>query len=155
LISTAYHPNFIGELCVSDKAMSVQRAQLLEHRTLQFQLAKQLRIRSYDDGREAHCHHTHTHGQIAGRSDFVTRNRGSESQERDYERLSSMKKEGKAVGSKKKRSYTKPTATKLTQEQAKRFVVECTGCSNPEAEEVLQSLRGEQQPKNNRFRKAS
>jgi hypothetical protein len=66
-----------------------------------------------------------------------------------------MKREGRTVGSKKKRSYTKPTATKLTQKRAKRFVLERTGGSNPEAEEVLQSLRGEQQPKNKRFRKAS
>jgi hypothetical protein len=52
--------------------MSVQRAQLLEHRTLQFQPAKQLRIRSYDDGREAHCHHTHTHVQIDSPRDEET-----------------------------------------------------------------------------------
>jgi hypothetical protein len=39
---------------------------------LQFQPAKQLRIRSYDDGREAHCHHTHTHVQIDSPRDEET-----------------------------------------------------------------------------------
>ncbi len=46
-------------------------------------------------------------------------------------------KNAKAVG---KKSYSKPTARKLTQEQAKKLIVDRTGCSDPEATKVMDSL---------------
>ncbi|HXM66076.1 MAG TPA: hypothetical protein VN911_05045 [Candidatus Acidoferrum sp.] len=46
-------------------------------------------------------------------------------------------KNAKAVG---KKSYSKPTVTKLTQEQAKKFIVDRTDCGDQEATKVLESL---------------
>jgi hypothetical protein len=59
-----------------------------------------------------------------------------------------MKKEnGRLSSKKKKRPYSPPTMTKLTPEQAKQFVVEHANCSDREAEDLLESLRREQQMK--------
>lgn len=61
-----------------------------------------------------------------------------------------MKKEGLDPTSKyKKRPYSPPTATKLTLEQAKRFVAEHSDCTDQEAVGLLESLRREQQQKDN------
>jgi hypothetical protein len=48
---------------------------------------------------------------------------------------------------KKKKSYLPPTLTKLTPEQARRFVIDHSNCSDQEALELLESLRREQQQK--------
>ena len=49
-------------------------------------------------------------------------------------------------GKKNKRPYIPPTITKLPAEQANRFIVERTHCSDQEAADLLESLRREQQP---------
>ena len=46
-------------------------------------------------------------------------------------------KNAKAVG---KKSYSKPTVRKLAQEQAKKFIVDRTGCSDQEATKIMESL---------------
>ena len=49
-------------------------------------------------------------------------------------------------GKKNKRPYIPPTITKLPLEEATRFIVERTHCSDQEAVDLLESLRREQQP---------
>jgi len=46
-------------------------------------------------------------------------------------------KNAKAVG---KKSYSKPTVRKLTQEQAKKLIVDRTNCSDHEATKIMESL---------------
>ncbi len=45
----------------------------------------------------------------------------------------------------RKKSYSPPTVSKLTKDQAKQFVTDRTNCSQQEADEVLESLEGERQ----------
>jgi hypothetical protein len=44
-----------------------------------------------------------------------------------------------------KKSYSPPTVTKLTPEQARQFVKGRTNCSDQEAADFLESMRREQQ----------
>jgi len=44
----------------------------------------------------------------------------------------------------KKKPYFPPTLKKMTSEQAKRFVIDHSNCSDQEAIELLESLRREQ-----------
>jgi hypothetical protein len=52
-----------------------------------------------------------------------------------------MKNESKP----RKKVYCAPTLTKLAEDEAKKFVTERTNCSDEEAQDVLKSLREEQQ----------
>ena len=45
------------------------RSSKLESLALQFQAAKQLSVRGYDDGGQAHRDRTHTHGEIESPAD--------------------------------------------------------------------------------------
>lgn len=47
----------------------------------------------------------------------------------------------------RKKSYSPPTVSKLTEDEAKKFVADRTNCSDEEAQDVLESLREEQQDK--------
>ncbi|HZZ16983.1 MAG TPA: hypothetical protein VFE08_13590 [Candidatus Sulfotelmatobacter sp.] len=54
-----------------------------------------------------------------------------------------MKNESKP----RKKEYCSPTLTKLAEDEAKKFVTDRTNCSDEEAQDVLESLREEQQDK--------
>jgi hypothetical protein len=63
-----------------------------------------------------------------------------------------MKKESKQLS---KKTYSPPTVTKLTRDEAKQFVTDRTNCSQQEADEVLESLEEEKQNWTKQDRKAS
>jgi hypothetical protein len=54
-----------------------------------------------------------------------------------------MKNESKP----RKKVYSAPTLTKLAEDEAKKFVTDRTNCSDEEAQDILESLREEQQDK--------
>jgi vacuolar-type H+-ATPase subunit H len=60
-----------------------------------------------------------------------------------------MKNESKP----RKKVYAAPTLTKLAEDEAKKFVTERTNCSDEEAQDVLESLRDEQQDSNKEVQK--
>jgi vacuolar-type H+-ATPase subunit H len=60
-----------------------------------------------------------------------------------------MKNESKL----RKKVYSAPTLTKLAEDKAKKFVAERTNCSDEEAQDVLESLREEQQDSNKEVQK--
>jgi hypothetical protein len=77
-----------------------------------------------------------------GCSDFVTTFEALDDKGRRCGTLSSMKKNYKPVRSTRNRQpYSKPTVTKLTREQAKKVVVDRTGCDDQDAEDLLESMR--------------
>jgi hypothetical protein len=65
-----------------------------------------------------------------------------------------MKNESDLFGFTRKKPYAAPTVTRLTQEQARKLLVNRTGCSDLEATEVLESLSRNQSGTTKQCRKA-